>query len=325
MTTQDFLNDIPHALARNAHRGTSHVPDDRADMERTEYASTLAADYERLAAHADTDTKRAVLASAFAHYREGYRSRFVSYLQSRSRCLSPMITGPSRFPVGRNQKRNATADRRLQELIAFRRRTLDALNKTLNPQLRPIMAGDADAVSRLKEKLAEAEQLQAVMREVNAAIRRHAKEGEAAQLRAILAVYHKADEDDARELLIPDPMGHVGFSSYKLTNNNANIHRIKARIALLSRDKEIAPSTTRGDNGVLCEDCPADNRVRLFFSLIPPVEVRTRLKSQGFRWSPWLRCWQAYRNPQSLQRAREFVAGGASASPAVAVAGGSHE
>jgi hypothetical protein len=307
MNIQDFINDIPQALARHAHLGTSHVPENRADTERTEYASTLAADYEQLAALADSDVKRAVLASAFAQYREGYKTRFLAYLRSRGRCLSPMITGPSRFPVQRNQKRNATADRRLQDLIGFRRRTLDALRKTFNPELRSIMAGDDDAVARLQAKLAEAEELQALMRKVNEVIRRHAKDGEAAQVRAIRALHPKIEEDEAREWLLPDPFGRVGFPAYKLTNNNSNIRRLKMRIELLNRDKASAPTMRRGENGVLYEDCPADNRVRLFFSQIPAVEVRSRLKSSGFRWTPSLKCWQAYRNPQSLQRAKDFV------------------
>jgi hypothetical protein len=307
MNIQDLINDIPHALARQAHLGTSHVPEKRADMERTEFASTLAADYDQLAALADTDLKQTILASAFAQYREGYKSRFLACLRSRGRCLSPMITGPSRFPVGRNQKRNATADRHQQDLIGFRRRTLDALRKTFNPEGRPIMAGDDDAVARLQAKVAEAEELQALMREVNEAIRRHAKDGEAAQVRAIRALHPKIEEDEAREWLLPDSFGRVGFPAYKLTNNNANIRRIKMRIELLSRDKATAPTMQRGDNGVLYEDCPADNRIRLFFSQIPAVEVRARLKSSGFRWTPSLKCWQAYRNPPSLQRAKEFV------------------
>jgi hypothetical protein len=308
MTIEDFIEDIPRELAWRAHSGTSHSPDERADMERTEYASTLVSDYERLAAYAATDEKRGLLASGFARYREGYRSRCLAYLTSRSRCLSSMITGPSRFPVRRNQKRNATADRRLQDMVQFRHRTLDALRKSLDPESRPIMAGDADAMERLKAKLAEAEARQVLMREVNAAIRRHAKEGEAAQVCALIALDPKLDESDARELLIPDTFGRVGFTSYQLTNNNANIHRIKGRIELLSRDKAAAPSTQRGDNGVLYEDCPADQRVRLFFTMIPPVEIRARLKSDGFRWSPWLRCWQAYRTPKTLERAKQFLA-----------------
>ena len=308
MTIEDFIEDIPRELAWRAHSGTSHTPDERADMERTEYASTLAEDYERLAAYATTGEKRGLLANGFARYREGYKSRCLAYLYSRSRCLSPMITGPSRFPVRRNRKRNATADQRLQEMIQFRRRALDAIRKTLDPESRPIMAGDADAVLRLKAKLAEAEQRQVFMREVNAAIRRHAEDGEAAQVRALIALDPKLDEDDARELLIPDPLGRVGFAAHQLINNNANIHRIKGRIESLSRDKVTAPTTLRGDNGVLYEDCPADHRVRLFFSMIPAAEARARLKSDGFRWSPGLRCWQAHRTPQNLERAKRFIA-----------------
>ena len=308
MTTEDFIEDIPHELAWRAHAGTSHAPDERADMERTEYASTLTADFEMLAAHAPTEEKRRVLQTEFARYRDGYKRSCLAYLHSRSRCLSAMITGPSNFPTRRNQKRNATADNRLQDLITFRRQTLEAIRKTLHPEWRPIMAGDGDALDRLREKLTEAEQMQTLMREVNAAIRRHANDGEDAQVRAVMAIYPKLDEAEARELLLPDDLGRVGFPAYKLTNNNANIHRMKARIELLSRDKAAAPTSQRGENGVLSQDCPADNRVRLFFPYIPDVTTRTRLKAQGFRWTPSLRCWQAYRNPQSLEHAKQFVA-----------------
>jgi hypothetical protein len=307
MTTQDFINDIPRELAYRAHAGTSHVPDDRADMERTEYASTLSADFEMLAAHATTDDKRALLQSGFVRYREGYKTRCLAYLESRSRCLSAMITGPSNFPTRRNQKRNGTADRRLQELIEYRRRGLDAIRKALHPESRPIMAGDTDAISRLGQKVAEAEKMQITMREVNAAIRRQAKEGAEAQVKAVMAVDPAITEADAREWLLPDELGRIGFPAYKLTNNNANIHRMKSRIDLLSRDKATADLTKRGDNGVLMTDCPADSRVRLFFPMIPPEPVRARLKSSGFRWHPWLRCWQAFRNPQTLERARDFI------------------
>jgi hypothetical protein len=123
----------------------------------------------------------------------------------------------------------------------------------------------------------------------------------------LLVLDPKLDEGDVREWLIPDAFGRAGFASYQLTNNNANIQRIKGRIDLISRDKATAPTTQRGDNGVLYEDCPADHRVRLFFSIIPAADIRARLISSGFRWSPWLRCWQAYRTPQTLERAKQFV------------------
>jgi hypothetical protein len=57
--TPDFASDVPEALARAAHAGTSHVPEERARQEREGYAATLAADYLALQKLADTDEKRA--------------------------------------------------------------------------------------------------------------------------------------------------------------------------------------------------------------------------------------------------------------------------
>lgn len=217
-----------------------------------------------------------------------------------------MITGPSNFPTRRNQKRNAVSDRRVTELSEFRSRALSAINKVLHPERRPIMSGDNDAVARLTEKIAEAEALQTKMRAVNAAIRRHAKAGREAQVAAMVEAAPDLDANKAALMLQPDCLGRIGYADYELSNNNANIRRMKERIELLSRNKASAPLLVRGD-GVLCEDCPADNRVRLFFTGIPNQAVRTRLKSMGFRWTPSLRCWQAYRNSRSLENAKAFV------------------
>ena len=306
MNKETFLHDISRELANRAHAGTSFSPEERGAAEINDYASTLAADYDNLAREADTPEKLALLQTEFARYREGYRKRYTAYLASRSRCLSTMITGPSNFPTHRNQKRNAVADRRVTDLSEFRSRALSAINKILHPERRPIMSGDADAVTRLTEKVAEAEALQTKMRAVNAAIRRHAKAGKEAQVAAIVEAAPDLDATRAALMLQPDCLGRIGYADYELSNNNANIRRMKGRIELLSRNKASAPLSLRGD-GVLCEDCPADNRVRLFFTGIPNQAIRTRLKSMGFRWTPSLRCWQAYRNSRSLESAKAFV------------------
>jgi hypothetical protein len=210
----DLTHDIPQDLARAAHEGTSFLPDHRAQQERDEYAATLRADFEELARLADTELKRAQLAEEFERYRTGYRKRTLALLRSQSRCLSPMITGPSGFPVERNRKRCDIAHRRLTDLLDFRTRALAAIRKALRPELRPIMAGDADATDRLREKIAQAEDLQARMKATNAAIRTHARAGPEAQIAALVALGHP--EARARELLRPDFCGRIGFPAYAL-------------------------------------------------------------------------------------------------------------
>jgi len=307
MNKETFLHDISRESANRAHSGTSFSPEKRGEAEINDYASTLAADYENLSRSADTPEKRLLLETEFARYHEGYRLRYLAYLRSRSRCLSTMITGASNFPTRRNHKNNTVADGRREDLNEYRSRALAAMEKALHPERRPIMSGDADAISRLTAKVIEAEALQTTMRAVNAAIRRNAKAGKEAQIAAILEADPALGGAQAALLLQPDYLGRVGYADYEFSNNNANIRRMKGRIELLSRDKTSPPLTERGENGVLCEDCPADYRVRLFFLGKPDSAVRERLKSNGFRWTPSLRCWQAYRNGRSLDLAKQFV------------------
>ncbi len=303
----DFANDLPQDLARSAHHGTSFVPERRAQQEQAEYAAALRRDFEELAALADTKEKQTQFVDEFERYRLGYRKRALALLRSRSRCLSPMITGPARFPVARNRKRCDIADRRLTDLVDFRTRALAAIRKALQPELRPIMAGDADAADRLRQKIAQAEELQARMKATNAAIRQHAKGGTEAQLAALVALGHP--EARARELLKPDFCGRIGFPAYALQNNNANVRRMKERLAAIAT-AQAAPEAVQEGSAARLEDCPAENRVRLFFPGKPAQAVRDRLKANGFRWAPSLGCWQAYRNPRSLELAAQVAGSG---------------
>ncbi len=305
MNAADVVSDIPLNLARAAHAGTSFVPEKRAQQEIESYSAQLAQDYAELLKLADTSEKRTQLDEEFARYREGYRRRTVKTLSSRARCVSTMIAGPSNFPARRMAKRSEIADRRIAERMEFRTRALAAIRKTLCPELRPIMAGDDDAAVRLRAKIAEAEKLQVTMKAVNDAIRKHAREGVEAQIAALVALGHP--EDQARKLLTPDWSGRVGFPAYTLTNNNANIRRMKSRLVAIERNQTLPATATEGQTGVRVEDVPAENRVRLYFPDKPSAEIRTSLKSRGFRWTPSLGCWQAYRNTGSLACAQQVA------------------
>lgn len=304
LSNLDFSSDVPLSLAHAAHAGTSFVPDERARQVRDEYAAELAADYETFRQHAIKGGTLELLDAEFARYRAGYRKHYSAWLGSKSRVISWMIAGRSNFPMRRMEKRNEIEHKRLENLLSFRERAKAAIIHTLRPDLRPIMSGDSDATERLAEKIAKAEQLQERMRSANAAIRKHKKAGPEAQIAALLALGFI--EAQARDLLKPDFAGRIGFAGYQLTNNNANIRRMKERLTQVSRN-QATPETTAGGTNARLEDSPADNRVRLFFPGKPSEEIRTKLKREGFRWSPTISAWQAYRNTWTIKAAQDFA------------------
>jgi hypothetical protein len=258
---------------------------------------------------AANDSERATFEAFWPRFGAVMRRLNLDFLGSESRCVSWFIAGPSNFPSRQMEKRNRWAHNKLNHMFDVKARMLKRIKKDLRPELRPIMAGDDNATERLSAKIAQAERLQAVMKDCNAAIRSNRKAGEAAQVAALVAIFTAAGwvakdpESRARELLKPDFCGRIGFADFELTNNNANIRRMKERLASISRNQNAASAEIEGAKARY-EDCPAENRVRLFFPGKPAEDVRSRLKASGFRWSPTLGCWQAYRNDRSDATAR---------------------
>jgi len=300
MTDAPFEDDIPFDVAQRAHAGTSHTPEVRATSERAGYAATLQRDWSSFADGA-TPEQMAILVDEFARYRAGYRTRYLAMLQAKARCMSTMITGGSNFPVRRQRKLSDSADRHTTELIEFRTRALTAIRRAVHPELAPIMAGDVDAVERIDAKLTAAETQQELMVKTNRAIRANAKFGPERQIDALVDLGHA--RSTAALLLQPDELGRIGFADYQIKNNAANIRRMKMRGETIAEAKSVEDVTIEGVNARLV-DSSSENRVRLFYSDKPDAAVRAGLKSAGFRWTPSLGCWQAYRNPRSLETAR---------------------
>lgn len=300
----DYINDIPLDVAVHAHYGTSHSPERRGENERTGYAEQLTADYSELAAYADTDEKRALLAEEFKRYRDGYRKRYMDYLGSRNGLMSSFIAGPANFPVARMQKKHRTVENRLNEAMEFRKRALDAIKKTLRPELRPIMSGDADATERLREKIEKAEAEHAAMKQINTAHKAFLKDP------ASLDVTDLSDsiKETIRNYKPVYSWEPHPIAPFQLSNLAANIRTMKKRLEGLSAAKKAPERTEQRENARL-EDVPADNRIRLFFPGKPDEATRSTLKKNGFRWTPTLGCWQAYRNPNSLHIAAEIAGG----------------
>ena len=160
-----------------------------------------------------------------------------------------------------------------------------------------ISGDDPEAIAKLTDKIAKAEELQAIMRTFNKLLKNKDNEG-------MLALGFKQSEIDT--LSKPDFCGRVGFPSYKLTNNNTNIHRMKQRLKCLQvHSNDTTTKKIIGDISII--DNVELNRLQIIFPCKPDDNMRKALKSSGFRWCPSEGAWQRHRSTQASYLAKQIV------------------
>lgn len=287
---------------------------ERADRELEDGAATILDAVER--------TRKAIEAAGLQDYWNGPEAlervlirAWAMYQHAGSRTLNWMITGPARFPVRSNEKRMDTEHKRLTEYLDLAKQAPDRAvriaRRAQKAQLGPGGCANAE-LDDLKRRLAEREAKQAQMKGINELIRKNRlgnRRDEAEEDAAKLVQLARAAGlpmvcSVAYQLLTPD-WGKPGYPSYSLSNNNAEIHRLRDRIAQVEAKVariENAPDEApeREVNGVKVIEDAADDRLRLVFPDKPPRDVIQLLKSSGFRWSPTNGAWQR----QLTQRAR---------------------
>jgi hypothetical protein len=90
------------------------------------------------------------------------------------------------------------------------------------------------------------------------------------------------------------------YPAWALSNNNAEIRRVKEKIEQLSRLDTEETETTVFKDGKLLVNTDI-NRVQFLFDGKPDEEIRTLLKSHSFRWAPSEGAWQ---RPTDVERYR---------------------
>lgn len=196
-----------------------------------------------------------------------------------ARVPSMLITGGGNFPTSKKKKQNAARDKNMGEYMEIK----DLLHKIRSVGKGGISADDNLAVEKLTAKLAELEESQMLMKSVNAYYRKHETLDGCPGLSAEVVQQLKASMSrDWRKAPVP-------FPSYQLSNNNANIHRVQARIEELSSRSDFAGWTFPGGKAEINE---GENRLQLFFDEKPSDAQRQELKQNGFKWAPSQSAWQ---------------------------------
>lgn len=199
-----------------------------------------------------------------------------------ARVPSILIAGGSNFPTRKKEKQNAARDTNYREWQEIQ----GLLDKIRSTGMGGISADDPNAVQKLEQKLAGLEKSQETMKAVNAYYRKH---------KTLDGCPDISPEKGQKLIASMASYDRVPYPSWALSNNNAEIRRVKERIKSLSRQKEIGYVGWEFAGGKV-EANTQDNRLQIFFEEKPDAEVREELKGNGFRWSPKAGAWQRQLN-----------------------------
>ena len=161
---------------------------------------------------------------------------------------------------------------------------------------RVISSDDPNAIQKLQDKLEMCEKSQKYMKEVNAYYR---KNGTCEGFPGMEAARAARLDESVRQAYSWDKQP---FPSYALTNNSAEIRRLKQRIEKLTVNQEVGFVGWTVDGGEVVANSE-ENRLQILFDEKPDEQKRSALKGNGFKWSPSQGAWQRQLNDNAIYAA----------------------
>ena len=161
---------------------------------------------------------------------------------------------------------------------------------------RVISSDDPNAIQKLQDKLEMCEKSQKYMKEVNAYYR---KNGTCEGFPGMEAARAARLDESVRQAYSWDKQP---FPSYALTNNSAEIRRLKQRIEKLTVNQEVGFVGWTFDGGEVVADSE-ENRLQILFDEKPDEQKRSALKGNGFKWLPSQGAWQRQLNDNAIYAA----------------------
>lgn len=248
------------------------------------------------------------------YYQDRYAKKLASAINEFNRIEAMMpsilITGGGNFNCRKKQKQNNARD-------SFWEKNNQIFEPTNNYYFNKIKAiitnkviysDDAMAIEKIEAKIDNLTETQAYMKRANEWYRKH---------NTMVGFEDLTDEEaEKTNQCILQSWYKTPFASFELTNNNANIRRLKERLEELKQMKarNTAENGYISVDGVEVEEDTTEMRIRLKFTEIPSQEVREMLKHRGFKWSPKNEAWQRQLTANGVyatKRVLETLKGGA--------------
>ena len=151
--------------------------------------------------------------------------------------------------------------------------------------------------------LHKAEKLQNIMKTANSIIR--SKKNVTARLVSEAGL----TESNAYQIQQPDYAGRVGFATYQLTNNNANIKRLQERVKMLegklagAEKGNVEYSFDKDGGGIIVINYDIDRVQIKYNSSRVPLDVHNKMRHSGYVYSPSNKAYQRKITPQAISNA----------------------
>jgi len=239
-------------------------------------------------------------------YLDSYAKRLAeyynAYYRNEASCPSVLISGGSNFPVNKKNKQNARRDSLWEEY-----KTIEAiLDKIKSIGTGPVDLTDPHARELLNDQLQKLQKKLEDDKALNAHYRKHKSFEGFPGISPETATKLSADFADTRQRC---PWIDKPIPDYELTSLRGKIKRVQARIAELDKlqQAQAEPDPATDYDGFQLIRNAAENRLQIIFDEIPDPDMREKLKSNGFRWSPRNKAWQRQLTENAERAARSIL------------------
>ena len=222
------------------------------------------------------------------------------HFEIEARVPSIMIAGGSNFQTAKKHKQNAARQKHNDEWNYIQ----GLIDRIKGTGTGGISSDDPDAIDQLREKLANLEQSQETMKAINAYYKKN-KTLDGCDVEGVTQdMINKLKASMSRSWRGENA---VPFESWTLSNNNANIKRVRQRISELEKRAESPPDGWTFYGGEVVVNT-GENRLQVIFDGKPDEDIRAALKSQGFRWAPSQKAWQRQLTTNAIWAAKRIEA-----------------
>lgn len=251
-----------------------------------EYSKELNADIQSVKAAAASFNQDP--SAVINRYQTEYEMYLTSWLNAISRCENTVKADVSGDDHASSdlQRRKRQIENKFKRFREWRNKAIQGAQRKFLPRNTPVTE-----LESAKANLQEREARQRLMKKANTIIRN--KKDVTPQLIQLLGA---GSEEEAARLQQADPEGNaVGYTPHELSNNNANIFRLKRRVKDLERKigmMQCSNEEAKEMNGIRMVYNYTVDRIQLFFAEKPVAMRLCQLKGNGWHWSPSAGCWQ---------------------------------